>query len=33
MESIALVQQSLKDQSEEMKKFGDFIKVQTESIK
>jgi hypothetical protein len=27
MESIAIVQQSLADQSEEMKKFGEFIKL------
>ena len=33
MESIGLVRQTLNEQSEEMKKFGEFIKIQTESIK
>jgi hypothetical protein len=33
MESIGLVRKTLNEQSEEMKKFGEFIKIQTESIK
>ena len=32
-ESIAILRQSLQDQSEEMKKFGDFIKQQAETVK
>jgi dsDNA-specific endonuclease/ATPase MutS2 len=32
-ESIAMVQQSIAEQSEEMKKFGDFIKLQSETVK
>lgn len=33
MEHIATVQQRMADQSEEMKKFGDFIKLQSETVK
>lgn len=33
MESFAVVQQQMDTQSEEMKKFGDFIKVQSETVK
>ena len=33
MESLAVLQSRVDNQSEEMRKFGDFIKVQSETVK